>query len=488
MLNLLNFCAHGLILGPILLMVLFNTLKLSFARRNFVRIAILSAVFQLLCTGLSLYAMRAQGLSTYAFPVFWRPDMPGASYFELTRDRTLFLLVVGMVALVSALIASRTVDANRSSYANLLMLVTLGMNGTLLASDLFSLFVFMEVTGICCFVMIAMFRSRVDLEGAFKYLAMSELASIFILSGLAFLFMKTGSLRFDDLTNFMAAGTSPLTDMLAYAACVLILAGFAIKTGAVPFHSWLPDAHQSADTAVSVLLSGVVIKVAGIYGLLVIARLAGNLLPVRISLAFLGILSVVLGALLAFRQRHFKRVVAYSSVSQMGYIMLGLAAGSPLGIVAALAHVFSHGAFKSTLFVNAAALHEQADSLDMDELGGLENRMPITAFSSVIAFLSTAGIPPMAGFWSKLLILLALWQAGWHALAAAALLASIFTGTYLLRMQRKVFFGTLKPGLEHVREATGGIRTAEILLTAVTLGVGLCYPWILMLLHQSGLI
>ncbi|HML49395.1 MAG TPA: aldehyde dehydrogenase family protein, partial [Clostridia bacterium] len=262
--------------------------------------------------------------------------MPGASYFELSADRFLFLLVIGMVALISVLIASRTVDANRSSYANLLMLVTLGMNGTLLASDLFSLFVFMEVTGICCFVMIAMFRSRADLEGAFKYLAMSELASIFILSGLAFLFMKTGSLRFDDLMNFTATNASPLEDTLSYVACVLILAGFAIKTGAVPFHSWLPDAHQSADTAVSVLLSGVVIKVAGIYGLLVLTKLTGNLLPIRLSLAFLGIASIVLGALLAFRQRHFKRVVAYSSVSQMGYIMLGLSAGTPLGVVAGI--------------------------------------------------------------------------------------------------------------------------------------------------------
>ncbi len=94
----------------------------------------------------------------------------------------------------------------------------------------------------------------------------------------------------------------------------------------------------------------------------------------------------------------------------------------------------------------------------------------------------------MAGFWSKLLILLALWQVHWHALAGAALLASIFTGTYLLRMQRKVFFGTLKPGLEDVREITGGIRAAEILLTVLTLGVGLCYPWILMFLRNSGLI
>jgi len=488
MTTILNICAHGFVLGPILVVLVCNLFSRDFARRHFIWFAGVGALWQLFSAIAGYVAMRSAEYNVFDFAVLWNKDAPGAAYFELTPQKFLFLFVIGLVAFISVLIAHRTIDFNRSSYTNLLMIIILGMNGMLIVSDLFSLYVFMEITGICCFVMIAMFRSRADLEGSFKYLVMSELASIFILSGLAFIFMKTGSLRYADLSGFTPDGLGGLENVLMQFALVLLISGFALKTGAVPFHSWLPDAHQSADTSVSVLLSGVVIKVAGIYGVLTIATLFNDLRPIRASLAVLGLLSIVVGALLAYRQNHFKRVVAYSSVSQMGYILLGISTGTPLGIIGALAHVFSHAAFKSTFFANAAALHEQVGTLEMDEMGGLEKQMPITSFSSVIAFLSTAGIPPTAGFWSKLLILLALWSSGQHVLAGAALLASIFTGTYLLRMQKKVFFGKPRPELADVKEIKGTICAAEIILTILTLGVGLCYPFILLYLRAHGLI
>lgn len=488
----LEICACGFVLCPILVVIAYNLVSRSFARRHFTWFAGAAVIWQLASTAAAAIAMGAAGLESYDFGVLWDWTAQGAEYFELNTVKLLLLGIVGMVASVSVLIAARTIDKNRSAYTELLMILLLGMNGMLLVKDLFSLYVFMEVTGICCFVMIAMFRSRADLEGSFKYLVMSELASVFILTGLAFMFMKTGSLRYDELTaiqaSFAAGTINDLPDLLQRAALVLLISGFALKTGAVPFHSWLPDAHQSADTAVSVLLSGVVIKIAGVYGLYMVMELFGVYPPVRVSLAAIGVVSVVVGALLAARQKHFKRVVAYSSVSQMGYILLGLSTGTVLGVVGALAHVFSHAAFKSTLFANAAAVHEQAGTLEMDELGGLEERMPITAFTSVIAFLSTAGIPPTAGFWSKLLILLALWQSGGTALAGAALVASILTGVYLLRLERKVFFGKIRSGLESVGEIGGTVRAAEVLLTALTIGVGAAYPLLLMLLRARGII
>lgn len=487
---LLSVCAHSFVLGPILLMLGYNLLGHDFARRNFYWFAGLGVLWQLCTAVLSWRAMRALDLGAYRFSVLWKLDADKTAYFELTGERLFLLGIIGLVSLISVLIAVRTIDFNRSSYANLLMILMLGMNGMLLVTDLFSLYVFMEVTGICCFVMIAMFRTRADLEGSFKYLVMSELSSVFILAGLAFLFMHTGSLRYADLgalAQKLSEGGST-QNLLCKTALVLLISGFAIKTGAVPFHSWLPDAHQSADTAVSVLLSGVVIKIAGIYGLLTVMNLFGAFRPVRTALAALGILSVIVGALLASRQDHFKRVVAYSSVSQMGYILLGLSTGSTLGLVGALAHVFSHAAFKSTLFVNAAALHEQTGTLEMSKMGGLENQMPKTAFCSVVAFLSTAGIPPLAGFWSKLLILLALWSAGSRALAGTALIASILTAVYLLRMQRMVFFGQPREELKEVREIGGTILFSEELLTALTIGAGLLYPLILLYLHGRGIL
>lgn len=488
MTTLLSVCASGFLLAPIIVVILYNVFSHNYARRHFYLFAAAGVLWQIVSAIAAFYAMNQLNLKNYDFSVLWNID-GNAAFFSLSVVRLFLLLIIGLVSLISVLIAVKTIDTNRSSYTNLLMILMLGMNGMLLVNDLFSLYVFMEVVGICCFVMIAMFRTRVDLEGSFKYLVMSELASVLILTGLAFIFMKTGTLRYQDLTVLATTlQRGVFSDVLVQIAMILLISGFAIKSGVVPFHSWLPDAHQSADTAVSVLLSGVVIKIAGIYGLITINELFGDDAPVRIALATLGIVSIITGALLAARQKHFKRVVAYSSVSQMGYILLGLSTGSVLGIVGALFHVFSHAAFKSTLFVNAAALHEQVGSLELQDLGGLENQMPKTAFCSVIAFLSTAGIPPFSGFWSKLLILLALYKAGNGGLAGVALIASIFTGAYLLRLQHKVFFGQTRESLKDVKEIKGTVMHAQILLTILTAGVGLAAPLILIYLHSCGIL
>jgi multicomponent Na+:H+ antiporter subunit D len=368
------------------------------------------------------------------------------------------------------------------------MTLIIGLNGMVMVNDLFSLYVFLDVVGISSFVMVAMFQSRKGLEGSIKYLIISELATIFILTGFAFIFMKTGSLSYRNIGAHLVENPSDPQTVLIYASLILLTAGFAIKTGAVPFHSWLPDAHQSADTSISVLLSGIVIKIAGIYSFVVLTSLFKGVKALQVSLATIGIISIITGALLASYQNHFKRIVAYSSVSQMGYILLGLSTGSPLGLIGAIAHVFSHAAFKSTLFSNAAALHEQTGTLEIEEMGGLQNRMPVTALSSIVAFLSTAGIPPFAGFWSKLLVILALWTSGNRVLAGFALIASIFTAVYLLRMQKKVFFGKTPEHLSEVKEITGSIKFVEIFLTIVTSVFGLMFPLILVFLQSRGLI
>ena len=485
---MVSVCAHGFVLAPILVVVVYNLFNHDYARRHFVWFAGTGAIWQIVSAIACFLAMRARGMDAYQFSILWNRGA-GTGYFELSALKLFLLAVIGLVALTSVLIAKRTVDQNRSSYTNLLMILLLGMNGMLLVTDLFSLYVFMEVTGICCFVMIAMFRTRKDLEGSFKYLVMSELASIFLLTGMAFLFMKTGSLRYADLRGL--AASLPQTSVLGRlerAALMLLIAGFAIKTGVAPFHSWLPDAHQSADTSVSVLLSGIVIKIAGVYGLMMVVRLFGDEPAVGTTLAVLGCITIIAGALLASRQQHFKRVVAYSSVSQMGYILLALSVNTTLGLIAALAHMFSHAMFKSTLFTNAAALHEQAGSLELRDLGGLGERMPKTAFTSVVAFLSTAGIPPTMGFWSKLLILLALWSSNQKVLAAIALIASILTAANLVRLQTRVFFGKIKPTLTGVKEIGGTVLSAEILLTVITLAVGLLYPVALVLLRAQGML
>jgi len=259
----------------------------------------------------------------------------------------------------------------------------------------------------------------------------------------------------------------------------LFLAGLAVKAGIVPFHFWVPDAYASAPAPVSVLLAGIVTKTCGVYTLMrLVDAVFGYTDPIRRVLLVSGVISIVAGAILALPQKDFKRMLAYSSISQVGYIILGLGAGPGLGFAGAVFHLFNHSIFKSLLFVNVAAVERQTGTRDMDQLGGLGSRMPVTSTSSVLALLSTAGIPPLAGFWSKILIIIGVWNAGQRIMASVAILASLLTLAYFLSMQRRVFFGKVSAACAEVKEAGGWALLPAILLALITVGLGLAIPWL----------
>jgi multicomponent Na+:H+ antiporter subunit D len=228
-----------------------------------------------------------------------------------------------------------------------------------------------------------------------------------------------------------------------------------------------------------VLLAGIVTKATGVYALvrLTTAVFAVSR-PLTNVLLFVGILTILAGALAALGQRDFKRMLAYSSISQMGYIVMGIGAGNPLGVAGAVFHIFNHSIFKSLLFVNAAAVEASTGTRDMDRVGGLSSRMRTTGITSLVGFLSAAGIPPLAGFWSKLLIIIGLFQAGRPYYGALAILGSLITLAYLLVMQRRIFFGELRAGLEGAREAGGWIAAPSVILAAITIGVGVFFPYL----------
>lgn len=473
---------------PLVVILINNLLSKQLAARLSFILAGSTAAIQVLASIAGFFMLSFYHLHEYEFALLWDMDTIGSERFSVTSLSLVILFCIGFVAFVSVLIANRTITAKKTAYVNLLMTLILGMNGMVIVTDLFSLYVFLEVVGISSFVLIAMFKTETGLEGAFKYLVMSSVASILILTGMAFIFMQQGSLQYKDIHLDFLNGASISHSLPSYMALILLIAGFAIKTGAVPFHSWLPDAHQSADTAVSVMLSGIVIKVAGIYGFIVLTDLFAGVPALSLTLAIIGVISILTGALLALKQDHFKRIVAYSSVSQMGYILLGLSTGSTLGLLGAVVHIFNHATFKCTLFSNAAALHEQTGTLDINDMGGLQKKMPVTGFSSIAAFLSTTGIPPFAGFWSKLLIIMALWGGDMIIFAGIALFSSIFTAVYFLRLQRKVFFGKPNEKYADLKEINGSIRFAEILLTIVMIAAGLFFPFALLYLQNRGIL
>ena len=454
--------SEGLLLIPLAAILLCN-LPLGCLRQAAYPFGILFALFQ--------------AATAVAYP--WTGA--GHCFFALQTDNLsrVMLLAIAIVTLAALMVGRSTIpeEKKRFQFTNLLLLAVVGMNGIVMVADVFTLYVFVEIVAVASFILIAFHKDKDGLEGAFKYVVLSAVATVMMLSAIAVLLMVAGNTTFAAIAAGLAAPAG--RHALVLLAVAVFLCGLLIKSGIMPFHGWLPDAYSAAPAATSVLLAGIVTKTTGVY---VLIRLIQSVFPASASinavLMLAGAVSIVLGAFAAIGQSDFKRMLAYSSISQVGYIVLGFAAGTPLAMAGAVLHLFNHSVFKSLLFVNAAAVEQQTGTRNMDQLGGLSARMPVTSFSCLAGLLSTAGIPPFAGFWSKLIIVIALWQAGQVGYAVTAILASLLTLAYFLSMQRRVFFGQLRAGLEHTREAGLGILVPELLLTLITIAFGLLIPWL----------
>jgi multicomponent Na+:H+ antiporter subunit D len=473
--------SHLLLLIPFLAVVFLNLLPKR------ARGAALWVSFGVL--GLEAAAAFVERFSSIDSSAFaWLESVFG---FRLAADHLsgLAMLCAGIVGMVALLVARRTLkDAGEKFFfANLVLVALVGINGIAMVRDLFSLYVFVEVTAIATFILItasrnAASRSERGFEGAWKYIILSVIASVLMLTSIGFFLLSAGDVTFDAVKGALGAPGS-----LTWVALALFLCGLFVKGGLVPFHGWLADAYTAAPAPVSVFMAGIVTKASGIFALLrIVSSAMGSALPGREILLVVGALTIVVGAFLALGQSNMKRMLAYSSVSQMGYIVLALGGDLSLGILAAGLHFFNHAISKSQLFANAAAIEEQLGTLNMDEMGGLGARMPVTAGTTAVATLSIAGLPPLAGFWSKLLIVLALWNAKEYGFAVVAILASLVTLAYFLSLQRRVFFGKTHPKWAHVHEAAPGLLVPVVALALITIALGVGFPFVLQVLLGGG--
>jgi len=434
-----------------------------------------------------LLIIAQTGLAFMMPPSFWNMAPPsgiGSNFslnFTVDALGVVMLISIGLVSFAAIISGWRTIggtdQTQKADFASILLLCIAGMNGIVMVNDLFSLYVFLEIVAVASFVLISFHRDIWALEGAFKYIIMSAVATIMMLASIGLLLMLAGDTSF---ATVAAALKSSDRNFLMVLAVGLFTVGLFIKGGLVPFHGWLPDAYSTAPSGVSVLLAGIVTKTTGVYTLIrLVTSVFGFTESVMSILLAVGLISIVVGALAALGQKDFKRMLAYSSISQVGYIILGLGAGNAYGVMGAVFHLFNHSIFKSQLFINSAAVEEQTGTRDMDKLGGLGSKMPVTSTTSLIALLSTVGIPPFSGFWSKLIIIIALWQSANYFSALVAVVASVITLAYFLSMQRRVFFGKLRAGLENITEAKLGNLVPAIILALITIAVGVCFPYIL---------
>lgn len=447
------------------------------AKRRFAEIVGVSSPLALLALAVYVFFVRGTEPLVYSFGGW---PAPLGVVWVLDGLSMLMILAANFVAAAVAVYSigyMKSYTAPAKYYA-LFNLMVGAMNALALSGDMFNIYVFLEIAAVSAYALAAFGLGSDELEASFKYVILGSTASAFILIGIAIIYSATGSLNLADIAAILAARAagSPAGGAITLAA-LLMTSGFALKAGLVPFHAWLPDVHSSAPSPVSAMLSGMLIKVTGLYAM---ARIFFFIAPVaRIMpdiLVFLGVLSMVVGVLLALGQWDFKRLLAYHSISQVGYIALGLGLGTPLGIVGGLYHLINHAVFKSLLFLNAGAVEYSAGTRDLKSAGGLAAKMPVTGATSLAASLAIAGVPPLNGFWSKFIIIIAAFQAGRYFAGAAAAIVSVLTLASFLKVQKYVFWGKTKENFLSVKEVPLSMTLPMAALAVACILLGVFYP------------
>ncbi|HOJ39412.1 MAG TPA: proton-conducting transporter membrane subunit [bacterium] len=390
----------------------------------------------------------------------------------------LLLFIINLISFLATLFSVDYLEklyTSKLRYYSLFLLMVAGMNGAVLTGDFFNLFVFLEIASIASYALVGFGCEAEELEASFKYLVIGSIASTFILLGVALLYGRFATLNMADVASALQHHGF---DQVSLFALVLLVVGFCTKAALVPFHAWLPDAHPSAPAPISAMLSGVLIKAIGIYALVRLVYNVFGISPLLASLfTYLGVISMMAGVLLALGQWDFKRLLAYHSISQMGYVILGFGLATPLGLLGGLFHLLNHSLFKSLLFFDSGSVEYETGTRNLEKMGNLVQKMPVTSGSSLMASLSISGIPPFNGFWSKLVIILAAVQAQRPGLALWAVAGSILTLASFSKIQRYAFWGQGKDFdaklWEGWKEVPVLMRVPLLVLAVLCLGSGL---------------
>jgi len=412
----------------------------------------------------------------------WRP--PFGILLVSDGLSSMMLVVINVIGLLAVIFSMKymTTYTAKPKYYSLFLLMVAGMNGVVITGDLFNLYVFLEIASIASYALVGFGTGKKELEASFKYLILGGVASTAILFGIAFLYSITGTLNMPDLAQQLEV--IGMTKTVGFVMALFIM-GFGLKASLVPFHAWLPDAHPSAPAPISAMLSGVLIKALGVYTLMrILFNIVGQNELISAIIMFLGALSMVIGGLLAIGQKDFKRMLAYSSISQMGYVFIaiGLALKPDIEIVVAslaliggLFHLVNHAVFKSLLFLCSGAVEYRTGTRDLEKLGGLIRKMPVTGTACAIGSLSIAGIPPFNGFWSKLIIILALFRGGYWIYGTVGVVVGFITLIYFVMLQKDVLFGKLPDSLNNVKEAPFSMVLPLVILAALCVAMGVGY-------------
>ncbi len=433
----------------------------------------------------------------YVESYYWIPVLHSSLTLFVDGISLSMAIITLVLILTAALFSVNYMQGKKglSEYYTLLTVLSIGLVGVFITSNLMLFYFCWELMLVPTYFIIGGWGYKEPYRAAFKFFIFTHAGAVFVLLGIGATFMVTGDL---DMFQAQTALMTAQPDLVKW-ILLSLTAGFAVKMAVVPVHMWLPDAHSEAPAPMSALLSGVIIS-AGAYAILRVSL--RTVFPAIMTtdfgnqflhgLAVFGIVSAFFGSLIALVENDIKRIIAYSSIAHMGYVLFGLSL-FPFqeAMTGTVLHLVNHAVSKGLFFLSAGAVMKQLEIRDIREMGGLAGQMPITATSSTTAALSIAGIPPFACFISEFLIFVGAFQTinsdGFYLLPTALMLvATVLSLAYALRYVSHVFLGSTR--LEKVKEAPFFMKLAMVVLTAFVVILGIWPTFFIQLIASASFV
>ena len=407
--------------------------------------------------------------------------------YEVDQLGLFFALLVVFTVLFSCIYSIRYMERDNTldRYYTLFLMLSGSVLGLVLTGDIFNMFIMIEIMTFSTVALTAFRNNKMgSLEASFKYLIIGSLGSGFTLFGIALVYAQCHTLNMAQVSSILATGgINKTTTILAFA---FMFAGMGVKSYLVPFHAPAADAYTVAPTSISMVFSGMVNK-AGVYGMLrlvyVIFR-SMDLTPMQLTLTLFGTVTMFVGVTMALAQHDFKRLLAFHSISQIGYVMTAAGLGTALGLTGSLFHAMNHTLFKGLLFLTAGAVLYATGTTNLDKLGGLSKRMPKTTICFLIGAFSISGLPPFNGFASKWIIYQATYakavESGnfvYALVTVAAVVVSVMTLASFIKVTQAVFFGQLRPECANAKEVPFAMRLPMWIMSALCVLTGVFYDF-----------
>lgn len=396
---------------------------------------------------------------------------------QLNAYVLLIVSTLGTVVLLSAYTSvEKELASERRIYFYVAYLLCLsGLLGIAATGDLFNVFVFLEMSALSSYILIALGHDRRGLWASFQYLVMGTVGATFILIGIGLLYAMTGTLNMQDLSERLVAVSDSRTVLTAF---VFLIVGVCLKLALFPVHLWLPNAYAYAPSSVTAFLAATATKVA-IYLLIRLTytvfgvEFSFSSFPLQYIFLVLSLTGVLVASITAIFQENVKRLLAYSSIAQVGYMILGFSLANPTGLTASLLHLFNHALMKGALFLALGAVMYRIGSVRLADFGGLGKAMPWTMAAVVVGGLSLIGVPLTVGFISKWYLVSAALEREWWGVAALVLIGSILAVVYIWRIVEAAYFRPPTPEMATVREAPASLLIPIWLLVVANVYFGI---------------